>query len=476
MRRILGLTVCLMLLSCAMAEPFVVQYNGGDEAAGYSMMLSRDGAALTPAGEYYYIYSISVGDCADADRLYAGIAAEAPAGDGGPVYPSYSMALLNARGERLTGFDYQNLVHYPEDGVVVYTLDDGHQGALAVDGRKILDADFAGLIPNGQSGWLGLYCPSGEAVSDEGVYPLVYVDTRGRLFETNLHARRYCFSYNGFCEGLCVVSGVSEYGGQFIYLDPEGGLAFDRAFDRAFDSAFDFYGSYAAVMEDGLYGLIDRTGDYKIEPVWEGLASGSDYDAGLYIATGGGRFVLLDAQTGEEIASDSLGASSLYAWMENAFMVRVTTEDTAFMYDLDGRRLCEAGDDISAWYPRADALPQRLISSGDWLYGESRLVDLEGNAVGPAFQWLSAVGWANGKGLYIFQTFDVIGDGDGAYPGNIRYGLCDQDGNILLDAQYSDFEALSMDRFWVRQGNRCGMIDEDGNWCYVISDFQALMD
>ena len=82
-------------------------------------------------------------------------------------------------------------------------------------------------------------------------------------------------------------------------------------------------------------------------------------------------------------------------------------------------------------------------------------------------------------GRYIFGTFKAVTGSDGIPTvdwNSTRYGVCDESGNILLEAHYSNVEALAMDRYWVRLGNRCGMVDSQGKWYFYIDDYESLVD
>ena len=59
MKRLLSLAaaLCLALAGiAAQAETYAVFYEGTDETAGYGMLVTEDGEALTPPDTYYNLY------------------------------------------------------------------------------------------------------------------------------------------------------------------------------------------------------------------------------------------------------------------------------------------------------------------------------------------------------------------------------------------------------------------------------------
>ena len=153
------------------------------------------------------------------------------------------------------------------------------------------------------------------------------------------------------------------------------------------------------------------------------------------------------------------------------------------IYDADGALLMEtdAGDFLDSWYASSDARPERMIlSSGEWPNQEYRLIDYSGRIHGDAFQTLNASLWKEGHGRYVFSAYTVSYNAEYDYWetdwSHQRFGVCDEEGSILLEARYNDVKVLDLDRFWVRQGARSGMIDAQGHWYYSISDYESLMD
>ena len=490
MKRIWGILLCLCLLPVtASAETFAVSYDGIDDSTGYALMLDSDGTLLTGRDQYQNIFCISQGDCLSEKRLYAAtptMLAEAPAeipGSSETAYDEYyRLAMLDALGNQLTEFDYLNLTHDAQSGVVVFTLPNRRQGVMDENGNCLLEARYAAIVPNGEGGYLALAAPEAIALDEETEYPIIYIDSQGRCFKTGYHTQIY--GLGSFSHGFCAVTQVSEYNGQTIYLDVEG----THCFDRSFTYGDSFYDNFAVVQEaeDGGYSLIDKNGACATSTSYDFIVSGFYNNSGVFIASCADSFAIYDSVTGalrfEETFKD---AEYVNAWMENQGLLRVNAGNETMLYRLsDGECLMRFDESIEInglHLLNSNGIPERLVKSeGDWPQQESWLIDLEGNDVGPHFQTLSPAAWQDGMGRYIFGTFKVVVTGSDGTPtidwNSMRYGVCDESGNILLEAHYSNVEALAMDRYWVRLGNRCGMVDSQGKWYFYIDDYESLVD
>ena len=51
-----------------------------------------------------------------------------------------------------------------------------------------------------------------------------------------------------------------------------------------------------------------------------------------------------------------------------------------------------------------------------------------------------------------------------------RYGVIDQDGNVILETNYDYFNYLDSGRYWVGQGNTLMLMDENGNELYRLEN------
>ena len=473
MKRILALALCLMILCpAALAETYpIYMYNMGESPDCY-MLIRDDGTPLTQVGEYNNIYEITPNGTPEAEKLYGvisndvGIAytpekAEAMRYD----FVDSPVALMDARGELVTGFDYSVLDY--ANGYVLFTLpgEEHLTGAMDAQGHVVMEAQYAALKPQGD-GWLAL------KAEGEDRYALVRIEADGSVRELGLHNDNYY--YNVDPEGVCVMSGIEEYGGQWVFIGPDGGVLFDRGFDYA-DV---FRGDYAVVEERERCGVIDRTGAFAAPPEYDYIQR---EPGKACIAVKGAVYDVYDPESFERLATfdfdpaEDVGVSAL-----TADLVGVTVDDKSRVYTTGGELLLEISGEESIQMYGYGVHTERLIGErGSWPDERVRLIDLEGNAISGDYRFINDSVWQDGHARYVTGTFSIYknADGEDAVTWNsYRYGLIDDDGKQLLPQVYDGLSALSFDRYWAVQGNQRGMIDSEGKWYYVYSDYEELMD
>ena len=168
--------------------------------------------------------------------------------------------------------------------------------------------------------------------------------------------------------------------------------------------------------------------------------------------------------------------------MDTPSLIKVTTGDESFLYTLDGQLVRTLGEDedISVSFNSSDGTVDRLIeSSGPWPDTRARLIDMDGNAIGPDYREINGAIWRDGHGLFITQEYRIIPDDEGEYMvdwRSMRCGVCDEDGNEILPCVYDSVSVLGMDRFWVTRGSRTGMINREGRWYYTVNEYENLVD
>ena len=481
MKRWLAILLCLLLSGAgAVAETYVVSGPVGEAASGDAMLVRDDGTVLTPRDTYWDITLLTPAGTPEAERLYR---ARRSAAERTPILPLWEddaeeeplAALMSAAGDPLTGFDYAEL-EYAGPDEIVYTLPGRWQGVMDASGDIRLFADYADIQPAGNGGYLAF--DAGDGPVDYGLkYPLLFVDAEGQTHDTGLHAGTD--SLGAYVNGICAVSWIEEFGDGAAYFDDHGNLLFDAHFEEADD----FKGHYAHVVVNGRHGLIDREGQYRLEPEYDDISSDTSINGPIFIATRGGRLSVFNADSGEALFEVEFDAEDVDAWMENEAMLRVYADDSVYLYGLDGECLMEMSRDsqIQCWFSHpCKGVPTRVIEVQEAdLYSVSRLLDMEGKPVSGDFQGLMGAIWQDGRGLYITECYRMYRDRQGDYGINWRtrrYGLCDQDGQTVLDAVYDNVTVLSMDRFWVTQGDRAGLIDAAGHWYCAISAYEQLMD
>lgn len=480
-------TLCAMLAlltgTSALAAPLAVQYGNDIESVGYALLIEPDGTLLTPKDTYGSIYCLSYEKEGDFPRLYSVTRAVVPLEEANHIveddYDYYEgqlrMALMDESGQLLTDFDYSALTYYPEFQCVIFANQDGCYGAMDTSGNVILPARYNNLVSNGEGGFLGIRQPENEDIDFDQLYPIEYIDSKGRTFETDTLIPSY--QLMDFEDGLCRINAND----MVTFLDPEGTVVLQ--FPSGWCDAF--YGNYASSLdsESGLYGLIDRNGNWAIPPTYTYIASGYYSNAGCFIGNRSTECTVIDCQTGETMGVISFeGLTDASASLFNQDYIMVYSDDCYQLYDMQCQLLYESSTNIDLYCYFQQDTPQRIIyyeNGYNWPENVLHLIDFDGNVYGPAFQNLSGISWVGNEGRYLFSTFDLTTDADGeripVWDSN-RYGICNQDGEIILDAQYTLLTPIALNRYWARQGTRWGMIDETGHWYFAIEDYEYLMD
>ena len=484
MKRVFTLILCLALLPTALGESYLVGYNTNGEAFSFMLLLDEDGTPLTPRDTYAYITAITPNALPSDDQLYAATSQYPDMTDAVPnEYGWYEawdrMALLDARGNQLTGFDYSALDYDIATDTVLFTLPNGRVGVMDRSGSVLVEANYARIVSNGEGGWLAL--DSGDAdPEDSGDYAVVYIAPDGQVVPTGLHTRYS--SMENRLGAQPVVYGVRELDDEQsnVFVDAQG----RQRFGRGFSSAYAFQGNLAVVASDPYsdYGLIDRRGRIVAGPIYDYVTYCGTETDGVYACITLDGFDLIDPLTGAVLASRRFpGVSNVSVWWIGGRLLEARADGADYWYDFDGNLRIVEPDDLrlNGFYSLSDAtLDCAILMEGDYPYASCHIGRLGRPDWVGDFQDLSGGCWQEGQGRLVFDTFKVTDDGGYAHPdwATLRQGVCDQDGNILLEARYSELQVLGLDRFWVRQGSRCGMIDATGRWLYAIDDYEYLMD
>ena len=477
MKKMLCLCLILMLYSSACASPLPVTYYGAGESGSYSMLLSQDGTPLTPRDTYGYMYPLLTQTDDNSPTLYAVTPTILESSDPESYEYPYRYALMSEDGQLLTDFDYLTFEHLPDDDLIRFADLDNRYGIMNEQGEIVVKPDYICIYPNGRGGYLAQPWPKDGIVNYESTYPIVYIDEKGRSFDTGINAAPH--GLYAFKEGFFTVF-LNYNGGndRCVFLDFEG----TNLFQKAYGWSDGFYGNYASVMDGntGLYGLIDLSGAWALPAEYISIDCGSYYDTGTFLVCGENHAQLLDAYTLEPLAHIDYDSRDInYAWISGKYFISASGEYESHIFNAQGELLFSYPL-INAWYSYSDSMPERfVVTEGDWPNQKSYLVNLSGQKIDRDFQELYPATWSEGQGRYTFSTYGLTESPEGEqWPdyASCRYGLCDQDGNILLEAKYSSFEVLSPNRYWVRLGTRCGMIDDTGKWYYAIDDYEYLMD
>ena len=139
---------------------------------------------------------------------------------------------------------------------------------------------------------------------------------------------------------------------------------------------------------------------------------------------------------------------------------------------------------LSGNFEIIEGQPNRMLLVTDEETGYNRyIIDLAWEEIAGPYQFLTPVWWQGTQGRFMFSEDDQIeaqsADGEKktlVRKGISRYGLVDQDGNEIFPAKFEEITFLGDGRYWVKDTDTYGLIDEAGNWYMKISEYEELMD
>lgn len=483
MKRALALALCLLLMPMALAETWVVSYFSAEDYDSTELLIRDDGTVLIPPYTYSVLRTLTPNGTPEAQKRYSAMK---------PIQTDHAytdeelwdldsrdyvrVALLDADGRPLTGFDYY-WFDWIED-VVVFATPEGFCGAMDANGHILVEPDYFDIVPNGEGGWLALGRDGDTEIRYDHYYPLLYIDPRGGVHETGFHVQYS--GLNRVKDGLCPLRWVKEYDERCIFVDAEGAWAFEGAYDYIGDTLNGL--SIVSPDGDGMM-LIDDAGN-DLTGIYESIEYQEVPGDVAFFAYRDDAFAIFDGHTGEVRRSNSYpGEAAVYAWTCGTGVIAVECDSETEFYAMSGALLFAQDSDngIRAWYSRADSFPQRLaVSTGEWPYTTAHIVDLRGRVLCDDYPDLSPALWQDGQARFITENYEIndsgpFGQADIDWT-TFRYGVCDGDGAEILPCRYQSLSVLSLDRYWVQQDTRCGLVDGEGRWLYAINDYQFLMD
>ncbi len=455
MRKKIGLLWIAML--CFLPTAFAAQQ--APIAVGFedtATLISYDGDMLVELGTYDAIFALQEMSALQGDlpaqqnesgkTLYAA----GKKGDNGEIL----YALIDDAGERLTEMEYTML---SLDGGSILFLKDGSYGALTTDGELLVEPKYTMLVSNGEGGFLATTTEYWDDEPD-GVY---WIDAAGNVSATGVKTMS---GLEQFHQGL--MPALSAENQMYGYLDAQG----QWAIRPQLTSAGAFSGDYAVASLSTGYGLLDRTGNWVVTPKYEYL----NYEAGgLILAQEDKKTVrVLDASTFEEkftISGEELYCASL------GERVQVYDTDRVQLYDAEGTLLNESGAFSGYAYGENG---QTILYAGAWGEECVYLLDAQGKTVAGPFQSLSLLDMYEGTAYYSFMTFDTESTyseelGENLYDwdeASVRNGVIDQEGRLVLSAEYEELYRLAENRLFARKGAREGVISLDGSWITAGKD------
>ena len=237
---------------------------------------------------------------------------------------------------------------------------------------------------------------------------------------------------------------------------------------------------YAVVDTDAGPALIDREGNYVIEP---GRYNVSQPYRQFYPTTAALPIICMDGKGNTAVLNGEtldvvVKLSREYTYVEyiNPAVLLTATEDVNQWRSMaDGSVLFERSsswDYVDGHYVvMTDGSPERLVMKSEAQAPDTRawLADNRGNRVSDAeYQLLTPLIWWQGKGVFLAESYDptaypeqgdddmqisfaleyLHGEGPHTVYAGTRYGpgwrcgLIDQDGNVLAEVKYTSFEVL----------------------------------
>ena len=389
----------------------------------------------------------------------------------------YGVALMNAVGELLTGFDYANFIHDVENATVFACDFDGWVTALDERGTVLAAGPYTSMVSDGNGGFFAV----APEIDDETgelceLAALVHVTAAGDIVDTGLATNAY-EPLSGFSEGLMCVMVCDGYDGEYpeysyVYIDQNG----NDAFGRSFDYAVNFMGGCAEIMDEAnVARLIDRSGNYVTDAQYSYFDCGEQGDGMPIVANLiDGGFDLISKESFAVIASfrPENGATMLYAYHSGDGLIMAYSENEMMILDGQGSVLYRGTDDMYAytWYEFCDSQPQRLlVTRGEGVDAMDCVADISGAQKSDWYRGIGALSWISGEGRYLvcdYEFAEVEYDGvTGMEPDadTYRYGVIDQDGNVVVEMKYDYFDCLAADRYWVSDGTGYKLLDGEGN-------------
>ena len=397
---------------------------------------------------------------------------------------SYGVALMNAKGELLTDFDYIAFSHDYVNGVIEAYTFEGFVTMLDEQGNVLTEGMYTSIVSDCTGGFFAVMPDIDPVTGDfSEVAPIVHISADGAIAATGM----YTFSYEtlpGFSAGyMCVLlcdsnaTADSEY--QYAFIDVNG----TEQFGKRFEYAANFIGGVAEVNDsDYQVHLINTSGEYV---TGEGY-SYFDFDSTNKsmpivgnLADGG--FDLISASDYSVIASFRPGEEDYYftAFNSGDGFIFASSEKRQLVLDAAGNILWEGENlmerDVYTGYEHYDSVPERLVVTFAGETGaEAYLTGFDLNAYGSGYREIYPISWIGGEGRYQVIDYDVIeqeyDDVIGLEPDfeTIVYGVIDQEGNIVIPMEYDYLISLDHDRYWVGKGTNYKLLDMNGK---VIAEF-----
>lgn len=457
MKKVVALVIALALLRC------------GATAQERSFALNRDwnsdiyawnGEQLTQPDTYLSIYSVTDGQTAPENELYAAQSAKQALPEPGEyAYPRY--AILDWKGNRLTDFLYDSVNYSPSGDALTYSID-GLVGAMTRSLEDLVPCKYDAVAPDGEGGFLLVAHSNANAPS------VLHMAKGGKPKATGVKARFY---WGGMSEGLLSATDANGYYG---FLNGQGHWVIKPRFEWAQS----FSGGYSIARQKNKTGIIDKTGRWTVKPTYDD-DRGLTPDGSAAILLRGTRIYFVRPSDGKPLFSLRLTKNGYASTGPAKPLIAVTDKGKSTLYDAKGKAIVSLPDSYS--FDLWSAQPEdRLLATS---YNVGLLMDMSGKTLyrGQGLNYLDTV---DGRTLYTASRFRTrmvryAGD-DKEYEEPIyetcRYGIVDSDGNLILPMIYRQLYPLISGRYFAQDAQRWGVIDRTGKWIVSSSVYDQLID
>ncbi|MBP3653142.1 MAG: WG repeat-containing protein [Clostridia bacterium] len=415
MKKMLAVLLCLLLLNGWASAAMCVRMDGG------ALLLGADGSEIIPLGVYEDIVPLG-------GNLYAACR------DG-------AYALMDDTGELRSDFSYDYLAL---SGDVLIAETGGLRGLISPDGEPISPLEYTRILPAGDGSFRAIRGDGDDLESDE----LFILDANGNESATGLFIRR--MHEAGEADLLAVLEPGS---GLWGYC----GVSGEMVIPARYSHAGAFLHGRAAVVEEGLYGVIDTGGKTIIEAAYDYL----EVCAGGFILAGlSQQGVWVFDLNGNEIARYE-GEETAAAPVGDGYAVY--DGESLILYAADGEILAQGVQGASITEGLAG---QFILANGAW--GE-QCVGIVGTE--NLYQNLYPLGYAQGEPVYACMEAnsaryinDLLGEVQISVDiESARYGVVDAQGELIIPAEFESIAAIADDRLLCHMDDYWQVMDTAGN-------------
>lgn len=457
MKKAVAVLILLAVLSCgALAEgrSFALNREQGSDIYAW------DGSQLTRTGVYFSIYSVTNGETAPEDELFAAQSAKQTLPEDSD-YAAPRYALLDQSGRQLTDFLYDGVDYDPSCDALIYSID-GLYGAMTRSFKTLVPCAYDAVLADGEGGFLLVSHSDADAPS------VLHMAKGASPKPTGVNARFYM---GNLSEGLCSAIGEN---GLYGFLNPKGRWAIKPKYDYVQN----FTGGYAIVRENNRTGVIDKAGKWRVKPTYDD-DRGMLPDGSAALLMRGLRAFIVRPSDGKQLFTIRTTQDGYVSSGYVKPMFVVTDKGKVTLYNANGTKILSLDDRYSfdLWSAQPD---DRLIATS---IKEGLLLDLSGNTIykGQGLNYLDTV---DGRTLYSTSRFKtrmvqyqgVDEPSEEPVYATYRYGIMDSNGQELTPMVYTQLYRLINGRYYAQDAQRWGVIDDTGKWIVSGSIYEQLMD